>query len=165
MEFDERISRAVDNFMQGYNCAQSVFMAFADLYGLSREQALHVSASFGGGIGRMRLTCGAACALFMLAGMETCALSGPDRESKRANYALVQQLAADFKARTGSLTCSELLGLRRNGHTDPTPQARDAHYYATRPCAGMVETAARIWAEHLGSRPVPETPTAKTPCQ
>ena len=48
MEFDERISRAVDNFMQGYNCAQSVFMAFADLYGLSREQALHVSASFGG---------------------------------------------------------------------------------------------------------------------
>lgn len=56
---EERIARAVAYFKEGYNCSQSVVAAFADLYGFTHEQALHISASFGGGIGRMRLTCGA----------------------------------------------------------------------------------------------------------
>ena len=58
---EERIARAVAYFKEGYNCSQSVVAAFADLYGFTHEQALHISASFGGGIGRMRLTCGAVC--------------------------------------------------------------------------------------------------------
>ena len=33
-ELDERVERAVDNFMQGYGCCQSVVAAFADLYGM-----------------------------------------------------------------------------------------------------------------------------------
>ena len=53
---EERIARAVAYFKEGYNCSQSVVAAFADLYGFTHEQALHISASFGGGIGRMRLT-------------------------------------------------------------------------------------------------------------
>ena len=59
-ENEERVRRAVELFTQGYNCSQSVVAAFADLYGMSHETALRVSASFGGGIGRMRQTCGAA---------------------------------------------------------------------------------------------------------
>ena len=61
---EERIARAVAYFKEGYNCSQSVVAAFADLYGFTHEQALHISASFGGGIGRMRLTCGAVCGMF-----------------------------------------------------------------------------------------------------
>ena len=79
---EERIARAVANFREGYNCSQSVVAAFADIYGFTREQALHMSASFGGGIGRMRLTCGAACGMFMLAGLETAAMEGKDRPSR-----------------------------------------------------------------------------------
>ncbi|MEG1546251.1 MAG: C-GCAxxG-C-C family protein, partial [Bacteroides sp.] len=67
---EERIQRAVELFKSGYNCSQSVVAAFADLYGYTEEQALKMSASFGGGIGRMRETCGAACGMFMLAGLE-----------------------------------------------------------------------------------------------
>ena len=63
---EERIARAVANFREGFNCSQSVVAAFADIYGFTREQALHMSASFGGGIGRMRLTCGAACGMAFL---------------------------------------------------------------------------------------------------
>mgnify|MGYP000125743314 CR=1 FL=1 len=56
---EDRVAKAVALFREGYNCSQSVVTAFADLYGFTREQALHMSASFGGGIGRMRETCGA----------------------------------------------------------------------------------------------------------
>lgn len=147
-ENEKRIEKAVTLFKSGFNCAQSVVAAFADQYGFTEEQALHMAASFGGGIGRMRMTCGAACGLFMLAGLEKCAVEGKDRESKAANYALVQQLAEEFKKRNGSLICAELLGLKKPEGSS-MPEERTTQYYAKRPCARMVEEAARIWVEHL----------------
>lgn len=80
---EQRIEKAVALFKEGFNCSQSVVAAFADMYGFTEEQALKMSASFGGGIGRMRETCGAACGLFMLAGLETGATDGADREGDR----------------------------------------------------------------------------------
>lgn len=145
----ERIEKAVSLFQEGYNCSQSVVAAFADKYGFTREQALRMSASFGGGIGRMRETCGAACGMFLLAGLETGAIDGADREGKAANYALVQELAEEFKRRNGALKCAELLGLPQQEPVVSTPEARTALYYAKRPCAKMVEEAARIWCEYL----------------
>jgi C_GCAxxG_C_C family probable redox protein len=146
---EDRVARAVALFKEGYNCSQSVVAAFADLYGFTREQALHMSASFGGGIGRMRETCGAACGLFLLAGLEKCALEGSDRESKAANYALVQELAEEFKKRNGALRCADLLGLSKKEPVISTPEARTDQYYAKRPCVKMVEEAAKIWCEYL----------------
>lgn len=146
---EERIELAVSLFKEGYNCSQSVVAAYADLYGFTREQALKMAASFGGGIGRMRKTCGAACGLFMLAGLETGCTEGKDREGKEANYILVQQLAEEFAKRNGSLTCAELLGLEKSAPTPTTPEARTTEYYKKRPCSKMVEEAARIWAEYL----------------
>ncbi len=151
-ELDERVSRAVDLFKSGYNCSQSVVAAFADIYGFSQKQALLMSASFGGGIGRMRSVCGAACGMFLLAGFETGSVLPEDREGKAANYAFVQHLAERFRQANGALECAELLGLRKGDATPPTPEARTAQYYAKRPCAQVVETAARIWAEELKKR-------------
>ena len=128
METKDRIEKAVELFKSGYNCSQSVVGAFADMYGFTEEQAFRMSASFGGGIGRMRQTCGAACGMFLLAGLEKGAVEGKDREGKAANYALVQELAAE---------CSSV------------PEARTEQYYAKRPCARMVEVAAQIWTEYL----------------
>ena len=147
--YEERIEKAVSLFKEGFNCSQSVVAAFADMYGFTREQALKMSASFGGGIGRMRETCGAACGLFMLAGLETGATEGADREGKAANYALVQELAEEFKQRNGALRCADLLGLSKNEPVVSTPEARTNQYYAKRPCVKMVEEAARIWCEYL----------------
>ena len=149
---EERIEKAVSLFKEGYNCSQSVVAAFADIYGFSHEQALKMSASFGGGIGRMRQTCGAACGLFMLAGLETGCVDGKDREGKEANYKVVQELAEEFKKRNGSLICAELLGLSKSAPTPATPEARTAEYYKKRPCVKMVEEAARIFSEYLESR-------------
>lgn len=148
---EERIEKAVELFKEGYNCSQSVVAAFADLYGFTPEQALKVSASFGGGIGRMRQTCGAACGLFMLAGLETGCTEGKNREGKEANYKVVQELAEEFRKRNGSLICAELLGLSKTAPTPATPEARTAEYYKKRPCVKMVEEAARIWCEYLST--------------
>ena len=78
---EDRIQRATQLFKSGYNCSQSVVAAFADIYGFTEEQALRMAASFGGGIGRMRETCGAACGMFLLAGLEKGAVDGADCSS------------------------------------------------------------------------------------
>ena len=86
---EDRVARAVALFREGYNCSQSVVTAFADLYGFTREQALHMSASFGGGIGRMRETCGAACGMFLLAGLWLTTLASPVYCEYRYMYGFV----------------------------------------------------------------------------
>ena len=149
---EDRIELAVSLFKEGYNCSQAVVAAYADMYGFTREQALRMSASFGGGIGRMRQTCGAACGLFLVAGLETGCTEGSNREGKEANYKLVQQLAEEFKQRNGSLICAQLLGLDKSAPTPATPEARTAEYYKKRPCVKMVEEAARIWVEYLENK-------------
>lgn len=146
---ENRVKKAVELFKSGYNCSQSVVAAFADMYGFTEQQAFRMAASFGGGIGRMRETCGAACGLFLLAGLETGAIDAGDREGKAANYALVQELATEFKNRNGSLICAELLGLKKKDPISSLPEERTVQYYAKRPCAKMVEEAARIWVEYL----------------
>lgn len=156
MEMEERIEKAVALFREGYNCSQSVVAAFADLYGFTQEQALMMSASFGGGIGRMRETCGAACGMFLLVGLETGCTDPKDNAGKGANYAVVQELAARFREENGSIVCAELLGLREKKDTGIgapcAPEARTAEYYKKRPCVEMVRTAARIFAEFKQSK-------------
>ena len=139
---EDRIQKAVELFKSGYNCSQSVVAAFADMYGFTQEQAL-----------RMRETCGAACGLFLVAGLKTGATEAADREGKAANYAVVQELAAEFKKRNGSLICAELLGLKKKEPVSTIPEERTAQYYSKRPCAKMVEEAARIWVEYLEKHP------------
>ena len=49
-----RRERAMALFEEGYNCAQSVFLAFSDLHGMDTHTAAVLSSSFGGGMGRLR---------------------------------------------------------------------------------------------------------------
>jgi C_GCAxxG_C_C family probable redox protein len=151
IDLEERVDKAVTYFKSGYNCSQSVVAAFADMYGYTEEQALRMAASFGGGIGRMRQTCGAACGMFLLAGLENGTTDAKDRDGKVANYALVQQLAGEFSKRNGSLVCAELLGLKQPEGSF-IPENRTDQYYQKRPCVKMVEEAARIWAEYLKTK-------------
>ena len=144
-EIEARAQRATDLFKQGYNCSQAVFASCADLYGITDESlALRLSASFGGGMGRMRMVCGAASGMFMLAGLQNGSFTPHDNQGKMANYAFVQQLAGEFKARYGSLICAELLGLAPKPQ-DPKPEERTPQYYEKRPCSEMVAEAVRVF--------------------
>jgi C_GCAxxG_C_C family probable redox protein len=153
-ELDERVSRAVENFMAGYGCCQSVVAAFADLYGLDDVMAKRLAAGFGGGVGRLRMMCGAVSGIVMLVGLDCGQTVGSDREGKSACYKVVQQLLARSKAENGSLICAEILGLQGHEKAQSSYEAspRTAEYYKTRPCAAKVESAARIFADYLGKR-------------
>ena len=148
-EIQKRVERAKELFHQGFNCSQAVFAACADIYGIEDEAlALRLAASFGGGIGRMRQTCGAACGMFLLAGLQNGSAIPGDAEGKKNNYTLVQDLAAKFKDENGSLICSELLGIAPKPQ-EPTPEARTEAYYQKRPCVEMVASAVRMYLESL----------------
>lgn len=145
----KRMKRAEELFMNGFNCSQSVATAFADVYGYTEEQMLRVSAGFGAGIGRMRLSCGAFNAMALLAGLENGSVTPGDREGKSANYKTVQQLAARFQEEHGSLICAELLKLKRDAPLSYEASERTAEYYQKRPCVKQIISAARIYAEYL----------------
>jgi C_GCAxxG_C_C family probable redox protein len=150
-ELEARVSRAVDNFMAGYGCCQSVVAAFSDLYGLDELTAKRIAAGFGGGVGRLRMMCGAVSGIVMLVGLDCGQTEGSDREGKSACYKVVQQLLARSEQENGSLICAEILGLKGHEKAASSYEAspRTAEYYKTRPCAAKVESAARIFADYL----------------
>ena len=150
-ELEARVQRAVDNFMQGYGCCQSVVAAFADLYNLDDTMAKRIAAGFGGGVGRMRMMCGAVSGIVILAGLDRGQIDCADRKGKSMCYKVVQELLDEFKVQNGSVVCAELLGLKghEKAQSSYVASPRTAEYYKTRPCAAKVESAARIFAEYL----------------
>ena len=110
-------------FKEGYNCAQSIALAFCDEIGIEKTKLLRMVSSFGGGMGRLREVCGAVSGMFFVAG----ALYGyddpKDMQAKKEHYARIQELAAQFRAQNGSIVCRELLGLDVK-HQSPVPSAR-----------------------------------------
>lgn len=134
--------RAVALFNQGFNCAQSVFAAFCDEFGMDEQTALRVSAGLGGGVGRMREVCGAVCGAAMVAGMQYGAVSGDDRQAKALTYEKVQEISEVFKKTNSSIVCRELLGLSDGAKMSAQPELRTESYYRKRPCAKIVEDAA-----------------------
>ena len=145
------VERAVDLFVEGYNCAQAVAAAFGDLTGLDEKTAAKMASCFGGGMGRMREVCGAVSGMLMVAGI----LYGYDdpkaTKEKRELYAQVQAMAGQFREELGSIVCRDLL---KNPPSDPTPTPRTEQFYKDRPCARMVATAARIMDEFIQEHPI-----------
>lgn len=148
-----RSEKAMKLFEEGYNCAQSVFLAFEDLHGMNRKDAAALSSSFGGGMGRLREVCGAVSGMFLVAGV----LYGYDdpkaREEKTEHYARIQELAAAFEKENGSIICRELLGLSVKRET-PISEPRTAEYYKKRPCKELVGQAAEIMEQYIAKYPV-----------
>ena len=135
--------KAVENFKQGYNCAQSVFLAFAQEFGFDNETALKLSSSFGAGMGRLREVCGAVSSMFAIAGLKHGYTSPDDDEIKAKHYELIQKLAEKFKTQHDSIICRDLLGLPE-GADSPIPSKRTEEYYQERPCELFIRTAAEI---------------------
>lgn len=143
-----RAERAKQYFLEGYNCCQSVFMAYADIYDLTPDFAAMMASSFGGGMGRLREVCGTCSGMFMVASLALPANDPKNKEAKAANYAMVQELAEEFRKENGSIICRELLGLDRPKE-NPTPSERTAEYYKKRPCPELVYLSATIVGNHL----------------
>ncbi len=134
--------KAVELFLEGKNCSQAVFVAFATDLGLSKETALAVSIGLGGGVGRMREVCGAVSGSAMLVGLKY-----PEMDKAEA-YEKVRLIIDEFKKTNHSIVCKELLGLTKP-EPSSVPEARTQEYYQKRPCVKIVEDAALAVEEIL----------------
>ena len=135
-------------FRDGYNCSQAVLLAFSDVTGLNDDTAAKLASSFGGGLGRMREVCGAVSGAAMVLGLIQGYSNPKDFDGKKEHYKLIQDFAARFKKKNGSIICRELLtGVKtvENG----VPENRTDSYYKKRPCPLLVRDAAEILDEML----------------
>ena len=147
-----RREAAVANFMQGYNCSQSIVLAFSDILSLDESDLSKLSSSFGGGMGRLREVCGSVSGMFMVTGL-LYGYDGPEKGRVKADhYARIQELAHRFEEQHGSIVCRELLGLKVH-HDIPVPEARTAEYYKKRPCPEIIGDAAEILEQYIKENP------------
>ena len=156
MNIEERVEKAKRLFKEdGYNCCQAVVLAYNDIFGIDDKTAAAVSSGFGGGMGRMREVCGSVSGMVMLAGLLTPAAEPSVKVDRTRNYALVQEVAGEFKALNGSIVCKELLGLVPRGYggqsaqESPEPSDRTPEYYEKRPCEELVGIAAYIIGKRI----------------
>ena len=143
--------QAAQLFLDGYNCAQAITVAFSDVTGLDKDFSARMASSFGGGIGRLREVCGAVSGMVMVAGILYGYDANSEESAKKEHYTLVQDLANKFKEETGSIICRELL---KNPPSDPNPTPRTAEFYKQRPCTRMVMVAAKILDAYIQQHPV-----------
>lgn len=139
---------AMELFKRGYNCSQSVFLAFHEEYDMDFKTALRISSSFGAGMGRLREVCGAVTGMFMAAGMLYGYDDPKDNAGKTEHYKRIQYLAKEFEDQNRSIICRELLGLGK-GKDSPVPEQRSEEYYKKRPCVELVGMAADIMEKYI----------------
>ena len=134
----DRKEAARDYYLKGYNCAQAVAAAFADLTGLDELTVLKMASSFGGGVGHMKEVCGVISGMALIAGLLYGDIDPTNKETKDAHYARVQSFALQFKDRFGTLICRDLLASNEQNPSGNEP-------YASKPCLKYVEDAAEIF--------------------
>lgn len=148
LDVEARAEQAVNNFKSGYNCAQAVYMAYADLFGMEPKTAAIIAAPMGAGIGRMREVCGTVSGAALIAGLAIPCDNPSDMAAKTRCYALVQLVADRFREANGSIICRELLGIAPVKES-PVPSPRTEAYYKKRPCVELVRMSATFIGEEL----------------
>jgi len=146
------VGRAEALFREGFNCSQSVLMAFAPGLGMHETQAALVASAFGGGMARHGSTCGAVTGALMAIGLHAGYTSAEDNPTKDALYARAQVLMARFEARHGATACRQLTGANLLDLVE-RQAAADRGTFTTL-CPQLVRTAAMLVAEALA---VPRT--------
>lgn len=139
------VQRASELFLKGYNCAQAIAGAYASKVGLTEEQGLKMSACFGAGVAGTREMCGVLSGALMILGLA----KGWDKsDSKVEAYRQAKLILAEFEREFSTVKCRDLLTISKARFSD-TPSERNAEYYKSRPCLGLVEYAADLLEKYL----------------
>ena len=143
-----RKEKAMQYFLDGYNCSQCMILAFEDILDTNIKLALKIASPFGGGMGRLREVCGSVSGMFMVLGYLLGYNEPDDYEGKKVLYAHIQELARRYEEANGSIICRDLLGLTEK-RQDSTPEPRTDAYYKNRPCTEKIGSAAEILETYL----------------
>ena len=100
-----------------YNCSQSVFAAYSEKFGIKEEDALKVSAGFGGGIARTQELCGALAGAIMVLGCRYYDVND-SANSKEKVISKSNELLDRFKSINKTTRCIELTGIDFSMDTD-----------------------------------------------
>ena len=101
---------AVQKFLEGYNCAQSVFYSFCDDLGFDKNVALKLACGFGAGMGRKEEVCGAVTGGVIVLGAKYGRGEKDDRSATDLTYKKTRELMDRFAAKHGAFICRNLLG-------------------------------------------------------
>ena len=144
-----RAQKAKELFLKGYACSQAIVLAFSDVTGLDCATIEKLSLPFGGGMGRLRLTCGAVSGAALVIG-SVFSDTGVNPENKKRVYAIVQEVSKKIKEENGSLICGELLSnMKLPVETGGVAEQRSAEYYKKRSCGDIVAKVAQILEDYL----------------
>ena len=141
----QEIARSL--FDNEFNCAQSVFAAFAETTNLDPHLATKIAAPFGAGIGRMGNTCGAVSGALMAIGLYFGNDDAQDKDAKEKAYLLARTFYERFTQKNQTTLCRELIGYDVS-QPEELAQAREAGVFSTR-CPALVESAVNILMELL----------------
>jgi C_GCAxxG_C_C family probable redox protein len=106
---ETKSEKAINSFRSGYNCAQSVLLAFKNDLGFDENLASSISVGFGGGMGRLQEKCGAVTGAFMVIGLYSSKMHQDNLNRKNHAYPLIQQFDEKFKSIHHTTQCRELL--------------------------------------------------------
>lgn len=123
---------------EGYNCSQSVVMAYADVCGIDLETAARLSFPFGGGLSGLREVCGCVTGAAVVSSFVR-PYDAQNPMSAAESRAFVKNIANRFKEENGDVVCRRLLGIEPGC---PKPK---------KPCSDYVGYVARLIGEELNS--------------
>ena len=151
-EITKRKEQAVRYFQEGYNCAQSVALAYSDKYQIEPSLLITLAAPFGGGMGRLQEVCGSVTGMFLVLGLEhpvpNAAKDDLSKAARMKNYQAVKSTGLLFKEKMGSYLCHELVKTKEIPH-QPDPSDPNFEYYHKKHCGYCVATAAEIVGQEL----------------
>jgi C_GCAxxG_C_C family probable redox protein len=149
---------AVEKFLSGYNCAQSILYAFGPDLGLDGETALKVATGLGAGMARRGELCGAVTGGILALSLKYGRGDRQDRSATEETYRKTEELMAAFERRHGSCACRALL----EGCDLRTPEGQQRFKDEDRlhkTCAKCVGTVAELLAGRLNA-PAAQAPGA-----
>jgi|LSQX01.3.fsa_nt_gb C_GCAxxG_C_C family probable redox protein len=141
---------AIKCFDSGFNCAQSVFSAFCEDYGLEKSQALKIACSFGAGMGYLDEVCGAVSGAFMVLGLIYGQNDEKDAQKKALTYLKVKEFAKRFREINGTINCSELLNCSLGDETQ-LKAARQTGLFREK-CPQYIRDAVAILEEMIAEK-------------
>jgi C_GCAxxG_C_C family probable redox protein len=138
---NNKVEKAIELHKAGYNCGQSVFCAFADMFNIDNDIALKMTQPLGSGLGELRELCGAVNAMALVIGLQEGSSNPADKETKKKCYEKTKELSLEFQEKNGSIICKQLLGLDKNF----VPKIKK------KPCVEYVKDCAILLEEYLNA--------------
>lgn len=143
----ERVEQAVNLFVDGYSCAQSILAVYGPSLGVEKNAALRLAAPLGGGMSRTDGPCGAATGALLVLGLKFGHSHPEDEEAAERIRNLTQDYLSRYDERKGSTMCTDILGhdLSKPG----VPEKVKEGQLAAETCPDAVRTAAQLLEEYL----------------